>query len=130
MLDPINHKGGVRPMKHVNHNQADRLLLSERLIRQSADRHVARLCAEPVRDIRERREAYEKMITMIRHAKDFAEANPGKIGLVIGTGYYVAHDGEKFIVRKGAEKVFMKSITMVAMCFDPLQFLSGHLEPQ
>lgn len=115
---------------HVNPYSPQLMTAEERSLRRSADRRVAQLCSEPVRDIRERREAFEKMVTMIQHAKEYAEQNPGKIGLVIGTGFYVAHDGEKFIVRKGTDKVFQKSITMVAMCFDPLQFMSGHLDAQ
>ncbi len=117
-------------MKHVSPYEPQAATPAERFLRRNADRRVAKLCQQPVRDIRERREAFEQMISMIRHAKDYAETNPGKLGLVIGTGFYVAHDGEKFIVRKGAETVFQKSITMVAMFFDPLQFMSGHLDTQ
>lgn len=117
-------------MKHVSPYEPQAATPAERFLRRNADRRVAKLCQQPVRDIRERREAFEQMISMIRRAKDYAESNPGKLGLVIGTGYFVAHNGEHFIVRKGTEKVFEKSVTMVAMFFDPLQFMSGHLEAQ
>ncbi len=101
--------------------------INERHLRRSADRRIAHLCEQPVRNIRERREAFEKMFEMIRHTQEYATTHPGKLGIVYGDGFYVAHNGEHFIVRKGAEKVFQKSITMVAMYFDPLAFMSGHM---
>lgn len=92
-----------------------------------ADHYAAAVSNEPVRNVRERREAFCKMLNMLEHVRDYAHAHPGKPNCIIGDGYYVAHDGESFIVKIGSSKVFQKSIALVASMFDPLKFVSGHL---
>jgi hypothetical protein len=96
---------------------------------QAADQRLSRIIGQPVRQVRERREAFDKMLNMITRVQQYATKNPGKKGLLVGDGYYILHNGEYFtVVKRGAEKVFEKSLMRVVTLFDPLQFVSGHLE--
>ncbi len=100
--------------------------LKRRALNQVENR-MSRLLGEPVRNIRQRREAFDTMLHMLRRTMEQATAT-GKPSAVIGEDFYVKHNAEFFEVWvRGGSKVFVSDLLQVVSLFDAEKFVSGHV---
>lgn len=101
--------------------------LLKRRAAEQVDMRMSKLFGEPVRQIRQRREALDNMVAMLQRVADHA-CSSGKPNAIIGEDYYVKHNGEYYEVWvRGGNTVLVSNMMQVVTLFDPEKFMSGHV---